>query len=317
MMRVYRWRGRWCVLVLIAIGGMSCRDTEPLPTHYCDLGTDGSPLPPTGSVWHNPAIATGQADWHPFRKPAVGEEAEPPAPAGDADAQGNEEIEAEIRDLVNEYNEAVADGTTDDLLEYYVEEQHDTLRPWLDAAASLARKLTALREAFDRKMPEAEERIANAFTALGAATPRDLAIETITVVSDTEATGTVPAGAGSLTYRFVVVDEEWYIEVSRIEGLAALRPAIDVALATYDGWLESLQSGPAPPDSILAQLEAAAEAAKAVVGTSGTDTRTPEADAGEGGATANGAGEDTAAEDTPAEHEAEGPAEGAEDRGGG
>ena len=312
MMRVYRWRGPWCVLVLVAIGGMGCRDTEPLPTHYRDLGTDGSPLPPTGSVWHDPAIAAGQANWHSFREPAVGEDAESPAPTGDADAQGNEEIEAEIRDLVDDYNEVAADGTTDELLEYYVEEQHDTLRPWLDAAASLAQKLTALREAFDQKMPEAGERIANAFTALGASTPRELAIETITVVSDTEATGTVPAEAGFLTYRFVVVDEEWYIEVLQIEVLAALRPAIEIALATYDGWLENLQSGQAPPDSILAQLEAAAEAAKALVGASGTDTQTPEADAEEGGASANGA-----AEDTPPEHEAEGSAEGDEDGGGG
>ncbi len=276
MVRIDRFVGLLGVFSGLVLLAASCRDTEPPPTYARDLGSNGQPLLPTDSEWLNPAVAAGQAEWQPFREPTV--DAQPGStPDSDAEAETEtHEIETEIRDLIAGYNEVVADGTTDELLDYYVEEQHETLRPWLEAAAAVEEKLAGLREGLDEKMPDGKQRIEKAFATLQGASGGELTVEHIKVISDKEVTATIGGGGDGMTYRFVVndEDEEWYIEVSQIETLAALRPVIDVAVATYDQWLQGLQSGQTPPEAILARIEAAAqaaEAARAALG-AGSDT---------------------------------------------
>ncbi|UCC31628.1 MAG: hypothetical protein JSU86_04990 [Phycisphaerales bacterium] len=258
------WLGG-CVLLPVVVVGMGCRDTEPPPAHNRDLGSDREPLMPTASVWHDPDIAKGQADWHPFREPEAAPEpteGETTTGAAPADEGG---VETEIRELIDEYNELVAETTVDDvddLLDYYMEEQHDALRPWLEAAVSLPVKLERIREALEEKLPAEKERIAEAVSKLQDPSGRELNVGSITVVSDQEATAQLPAGSPISTYRFVVVDEEWYIEVPEIQKLAALRPALGLAMATFDGWAQGLDSGQASPQQVLQQVEVAAAAAK-------------------------------------------------------
>jgi len=259
------WLGG-CVLLPAVVVGMGCRDTKPPPAHNHDLGSDGEPLMPTASVWHDPDIAKGQADWHPFREleavpePTTGETTTDTAPAGEG------RIETEIRELIDEYSELVAETTVDDvddLLDYYMEEQHDALRPWLGAAVSLPDKLGRIREALEEKLPAEKERIVAAFSKLKDPSGLELVVESVTVVSDQEATVRLPAGSPISTYRFVIVDEEWYIEIPEIQKLAALKPALDRAVATSDGWLQGLESGQAAPQQVLQQIEVWAAATKA------------------------------------------------------
>lgn len=260
------WLGG-CVLLPVLVVGMGCRDTEPPPAHNRDLGSDGEPLMPTASVWHDPDIAKGRAEWHPFREPEAAPEptdGETTADAAPADEGG---VETEIRELIDVYNELVAEtkvDDVDDLLDYYVEEQHNALRPWLEAAVSLPDKLERIREALEQKLPAEKERIAEAVSKLQDPSGRELNVESITVVSDREATAQLPAGSPISTYRFVVVDEEWFIEVLEIQKLAALRPMLDLAVATYDGWFQGLDSGQASPQQVLQQVEVAAAVAKQI-----------------------------------------------------
>lgn len=269
MTRIRRFAGLLGIFSGIVLSASSCRDTEPPPAHARDLGTGGHTLLPTDSSWRNPAVATGQADWHPFRDPTLGEGEEPgstPRPGAEAVAGTEdfdaEEVEVEIRELIDGYNLDVADATTDVLLDYYVEGQRETLRPWLEAGTSLEEKLAGLRAGLDEKLPDAKQRIESAFATLGGSSGRALIVDAVNVVSDTEAMVTV--GGGGMTYRFVVDEDEWFIEIQQIEMLAALSPAIDASLAIFDQWLQGLQSGQIPSETVLAQIEAAAEAAKAV-----------------------------------------------------
>lgn len=297
MILLRRCRWLWCVFVPAAVVGMGCRDTEPPPAHNRDLGTNGTLLLPTASVWCDPAIAEGQAEWYPFREPQL-----QPAPAGEAAGTGGEraeagQIETEIRELIEEYNEVVADGSVDDLLDYFVEEQHDALRPLLEAGTKLAAKLGELRGELEAKMPDAGDRIAAAFGALGGDLHFSFTVELINVVSNAEVTAKLPGDSGISTLRFKLVDEDWYIEFPGLEKIPSImpKPALDLALATYDGWIQGLQSGQVPPDTVMQQIEVAATAAKAARQATGLDPP-----AGTGDATApndsdadDGTGDDT------------------------
>jgi len=199
MVRADRVKELLAVLSCVVLMTAACRDTEPPAPHARDLGTEGQTLLPTGSEWRDTAVAKGNAEWHPFRVPGAGDE---PASGAGVEAETNTaEIEAEIRDVVEEYNGFVADGTIEDLLEFYVPDQHEALQPWLEAASTMEEKFAALRSGLSEKMPDAGERIASAFTKLEGSSMHELTVDKLTVVSDTNVTATV--GGGAMTYRFV------------------------------------------------------------------------------------------------------------------
>lgn len=262
----------WCVLICAVVTGTGCRDSEPPPAHNRDLGIGDVVLLPTASVRHDTRIADGQADWPAFRKPEFGS-----APADDEvdEPDGHEEgdsTEAEIRELIDEYNEVVADGTVEELLDYYVEAQHDKLQGLFEAARALAAKLAELRQELETKMPDAAERIASSFASLAGSTDIRLVVDSLSVVSDTEVTGTRSGGSVASTLRFVLVREEdedgeeseaWYIEVPAIDELAIPPKPVSDLTRVADSWLQALQSGQTPPESVLQQVEAAAAAAAA------------------------------------------------------
>ncbi len=252
------------MLALMVVGVAGCRDTDPPPTYFRNLGTDAAPLLPTGSVWKNPAIAQGKAEWRPFRE--LGDAApnviDTPTTGRDAQ-QDNSEIQGEIRALIQEYNEVVVDGTVDDLLDYYVEQQIDAVGALLQTATTVAGALEELRRELEGKMAEEGERIAAASGVLQSSVRLKLQAESVTVTGDSEATAAITSGILAPTCRFVLVDDEWYMELPDAEVLSQRKPELDLAVSTYRGWLENLRGGQATPEDILQRLEAAASSAEA------------------------------------------------------
>lgn len=248
-----------CFLPLVAIGAFGCRDIEPPPAHNRDLGAEGAPLMPTGSAWRDRAIAEGTADWVPFRAPAIDEGLSAEETATEETPEGESPVEAEIRQLVDDYNDVVSDGAVDDLLEFYVEEQHEAIEPLLEASITLTEKLNQLREALEGRLPEAKARIAEAYTALEAAHTARLPLKSVTVISETEATGDVTWFAEPKTCRFVAVEDEdgeymWFIELQAPPAYAETKPGIDALTATFEDLLQALQSGQKPAEQVLEGL---------------------------------------------------------------
>ncbi len=287
------------VAAILMIGWAGCRETDPPPPHARDLGDERGALLPTAPVWKNPAIADGQADWQPFRDPADSPEPDKEAPGSGNDHQaGNLETEAEIREFIREYNEVVADGSIDEMIEYYVQEQAAMLKPVLKAVGDVAGIGRQIRSELESKLPDAAGRIAAASDSLLSSLTLELRVESITGVSDDEATATMVAGSLMPAYRFVVVDDEWFIEIPGADALPRIKQTLDLAQTTCSGLLDGLRSGETSPEDALQVLETIVLV---------TDTAGHPLDAGE----ANGA------EDTPAPNEqGDAEAEGAEENGG-
>ncbi|MCH7592545.1 MAG: hypothetical protein IH989_07195 [Planctomycetes bacterium] len=264
------------VLLLAATG---CRETEPPPTLFQDLGTDGSPLLPTFPVWKTAAIADGQADWHAFREPAgepeLGDDGGSTS-GGEAPGIAKAEIEAEIREVIAEFNEVVRTGAADDILEYFVAEQADALEPIVETTFATQDVIQQLQGAFDAKLPDAADRSESATNAILAELSLELKGETLNVKSDTEVDVGVKGGVISQTYRFVIVDDEWYIEVPEAERFAELGPALDRGLQFYREMLESVRSGAGPAEERLKEMESAIAAAQATPAAETEDGATPD-----------------------------------------
>ncbi len=256
------------LLVCMTIGAAACRDTQPPPAHNRDLGSDGVLLLPTASVWHEAGIARGKADWHPFREPSaqgaaglVGGTGLKPLPhsaqasSSGSPAGNDRRVEAQIRGMIDEYNAFVAEATVEDLLEYYVEEQHDTLKPLFEAAKTFAESYAVIRKELEARIPDAKGRIDAALAVLEADVALRLPVESITVTSDTEATSKLASGSIARTCRFRLIDEDWYVEIPALGNFAQLRPALDAGLSMYRGWLEGLRSGQMSPEAVLQQIE--------------------------------------------------------------
>src|SRR3990172_6271272 len=109
------------ILALLVVVG--CRPSEPVPTYNEDLGTEETVLLPTSSAWHDPAVAKGQADWRPFRKPGAESKSGGTATGEAKPAGGDESIESELRGLVNDFNAAVAEGKFDEAIDFLIEDQ--------------------------------------------------------------------------------------------------------------------------------------------------------------------------------------------------
>lgn len=273
-----------CVLACVVSVMMGCRDTQPPPAHNRDLGADAVVLLPTASVWNNPGIATGRADWHPFREPSAGQEADsaPPgsaqADAGGSAAGGNQQVETQVRAMIDDYNDFVAEATVDDLLDYYMEEQHSALKQLFGTGKTLTESFAAIRKELEAKLPDALDRIDAVLAVLEADAGPKLAVDTLTVVSATEVTGRMASGPAGPAYRFRLIDEDWYIELVGLGDFAELKPAIDAGLAKYSGLLVGLQTGQMSAQAALQQVEAEAQGARAGVDTNTEDNPAAQAD---------------------------------------
>lgn len=278
-----RGRGLVCVFACVASLVPACRDIQPPPPHDRDLGDDGALLLPTASVWNDPGIANGRADWHPFREPSLDEGAGSDSlGSAQTDADGsaagsNRQVETQVRAMIDDYNDFVAEATVDDLLDYYIEEQHNTLKLLFEKANTLTESFAAIRKELETKLPDALDRIDAALGALEANAGPMISVDSLTVVSATEVTGTAAIGPA---FRFRLIDEDWYIELVGLGDFAELKPAIDAGMAKYNGLLVGLQTGQMSPQTVLQQVEAEAQGARARLGldTSAGDNTAAQAD---------------------------------------
>jgi hypothetical protein len=236
---------------------MGCRETEPEPLHNLDLGSGRTILMPPSSERNSTAIAKGQADWHPFRDPL----AEPPPRAAESDDGENgaetSELEAEIRELIAEYNEVVVDGTVEELLDYFVEAQHEKLSSVLTLTVKLRDEAASLQAALEAKLPDARQRIQQALGTNATGLSGAVDVVDVEIVSDEE----VAAKTAAAEYRFSLVDEDWYFEISQVDEHATDQTLLlEQAMTRVGGWVSALGADQSKPDEVLAQIEEAAQA---------------------------------------------------------
>ena len=266
----------WFGLVLAptALFAFGCREGTPPPAHNRNLGDEDVMLLPVRSTRLDPSLQDGSAQWHDFREFNAEEE----AAGAEQPGEGGGEIETEIRELIGDFNEVVAERDVEGMLEYHLDGQQDTVEAWYEAKFAAMDKLAEVKGAFEEKLPDATERVAGTFAALENATGAQLVVESLTVVNENEVTGSLPAGAAIPTCRFAVIDEEWFIEFPQLPDFAQLKPALDDVTAACEGWLEALQSGERPAGEILDEVEAFVETTTSAGDSSEEDLTADEAD---------------------------------------
>lgn len=253
-----RSRWTWLILGLVAAGNIGCRDSDPPRPHYRDVGTGGTvllPVPPPKYVITDPNAGT--ADWHPFRDPSE-EPPEPEAVDEDEESGGEastEEIEAEIRELIADYNAIAADKDIEELLGYHLEEQQEALKPVLEAGFALLEKLPELASALEAKLPDRADRIAEVLAQLGDPGGDVLSVESLTVDDDTTVTAKLSGGVVGSSCRFVLIEDEWFVEMPDAVDYAVMKTVLEAARAGCDGWLAGLSSGEASAEEVLTQIE--------------------------------------------------------------
>jgi len=244
----------------------ACRDSEPPPAYYVDLGSDNKPLPPPAPTWKDSSIREGTAEWRPFTpanatpKPAVPESESPPA--GLATAEGDE-TEKAVREFIKEFNEVVAEKAHDELPDYFVKSQRGPLRELLKVRKDFLANTTELVAAIEEKSAEAGQALRAKLKGVEAAGSLEMTLVSLTVIGPTEATGTlsVPEGASVPEEQrealFKKVGREWQVELKQIEAAAAALPMMQTAVAQFDTLISAVKSGAAPVDAVVKQLDAA------------------------------------------------------------
>lgn len=240
------------ILALLAVAG--CRPREPVPTYNGDLGTEESALLPTTSEWYDATVAKGSADWRPFRKPGAESNSGGTATGEAKPAGGNENIESELRTLVNDFNAAVAEGKFDEAGDFLIEEQIAPAKQVVELIPVLVGKMKEIAEV----MPGDNENLKKAVAGATLSAVLKLDVASFTVSSPTEAVGKMPPtpnGAGDV--RFVQVKskegEYWYIDHPVVRAMGPALPAIQQSLAQLDAFIAGVKSGQIGGDALVQQ----------------------------------------------------------------
>ncbi|MCH7993887.1 MAG: hypothetical protein IIB57_05515 [Planctomycetes bacterium] len=247
------WIGKAVGLLVLAVVG--CRDSDPPPTFYRNLGTQDVPLLPVASVIHDVSLAKGSADWVPFRKMGK-DEAGTPSEDGGPSGSSTEETETEIRDLLKEYNELVAERDIDELVVYHLDSHQETVKLWYGVRFALLDKVADVQTALNSALPDSQARIEQAFAPLKTASA-GLSVDTLTVESEELVVGKLAVGGVAPMCRFVIVDDEWFIDLPDFpETFAQRKPVLDGMMSMIDALKQGLESGTVAAEQVLAQLEA-------------------------------------------------------------
>ena len=245
----------------LVFSGAACRRDEPTDSYARDLGDENTPLLPTSSVFKQPGIVDGRADWVDFREPVDAKGSDD----GAGDNANTAEVEVEIRTMIADYNELLSDSeaTIDDFLDFFVEAQRDRIRPLLETTPACAQTLQQLREELQAKMADESDRIDSAIKILEATVQRELVAASISVQSESRVTVTLAAGPFAPTCECIVVEDEWFIQIPDAAALQEANPALDQVLNNCRGWLDDLQAGRASPEDTLQKLDTVAQSAQA------------------------------------------------------
>ncbi len=248
---------RCCLAIMAAIVVSGCRPSEPVPAYYENLGTEDRPdrlLLPTSAPWKDAAIAKGQADWRPFRKPGAEVKASGGVAGETKSAAGNPGIEAELRGLVNDFNAAVAEGKFDEAIDFLIEDQVASGKQVVEVIPTLWGKIKELAEV----LPGDNQNLKNAVAGVSLLAMLKLEVASITVSSPTEAVGKLaPAPGGAGDVRFVLVKgkdgEYWYIDHPQIRAIAATLPVLQQTLPQLDAIIAGVKSGQIGGDALVQQ----------------------------------------------------------------
>ncbi|MFQ5414040.1 MAG: hypothetical protein ACE5E6_06235 [Phycisphaerae bacterium] len=280
-------RGCWCCLVTaLALGpavGSGCRDDHAPLRHNKDLGTTGVILMPVSGPWTDPAVARGSpTDWR--------DTIAPPALTTDAEtATASGETRRELRALLAEYNELLADYPADDEdadpAAYFVERQQDTVTRLLELRTVVAGKMRALTDVVEASAPQARDTMDRLADAMMRQADLGFDVEAIELTSDTEAVGKLVLPGGDalppglpVEFKFVRVDDEWFFDMPAIDMMRGMIPMIEASLGSFDTLIEGVRSGTIPADTLVQQLTvvermvSAAEAGAAGTGDRGAET---------------------------------------------
>jgi uncharacterized coiled-coil protein SlyX len=221
---------------------------------YRDLGAQDRPLLPTASVWVDPAVRAGRADWQPFRDPgqapaaAAPGQAEAPDDGGSPAAADHGDVEQRIRAMLADYNRFLGEKQYAELPTFFVESQSKVVEQLTEVLPALFAKMKELNEALPQPDPTLDQVLQKASVKTAMA----IEVSGITARSDSEATGTlVPAGE----IRFVLADDGyWYIDLPAFAGLGPTASLLSQSTQALDRIISGIKSGQVSPDAVAAQL---------------------------------------------------------------
>jgi len=246
-------------LLLSTVAFLGCRDREPPRPFAHDLGKDGIVLLPLPSPRYTISSVGGadRADWIPLRDPIREDDGETEAAPDDDTAVVDEtaagEVEAEVRELITDYNSLAAEGDIEELLAYYVEPKRTALQPLLESALDLARKVQEIRGSLADKFPTAVE---TALSKVAGSSGAELIVESVVPADGSSAD--ISLGPGNLfrKCRAVVLADEWFLDLPDDADFERLRTDIDAALAHADGLLAMLSAGELSAETLESALAA-------------------------------------------------------------
>ncbi len=260
---------RYGLLIVVALASVfnhtGCKEQPPQPSMQGDLGNGDMTLLPTASAWVNPKIAQGQADWHPFRAPNFDGVADGGGDAAASSVAGGSDpaIEKELKELVAEYNGLLADGSLDDVLDFYDEKQVATVEKLIATLPAFADKLKTLAEG----APDQSEKLMTLVARLAPASVLKLEIESITTSGDKQAVGKL-AGVPELSFlpgmpavgdvprevRFQLGDDDyWYMTSPIVALMEKVEPSLARGVEELDALIAAVKSGSALSDAALSE----------------------------------------------------------------
>jgi len=260
------------IVVLGCVPLSACRDKEPTPSLYVDLGEGDRPLPPPAKTpWLDASLKSGRAEWQAFREPS----GEMPVNDGSADAGAGvaapttgeggavspevaSRVESEIRAMLADYNAAAAEGKTDELLDFYVADQVDKVKAIFAQQATFVSTMAEFKTLLSGKLAAETDRINRVFDALNKQAQERLMIEAISVLGENEATGVMTGLPEGTMARFVVEEDAWYIELPQ-SYLEAAQSQMPPLIQSFEQSKTALAGGQAPAEQILAAFEQIAE----------------------------------------------------------
>ncbi|MEK6799950.1 MAG: hypothetical protein AABZ12_13375 [Planctomycetota bacterium] len=264
-MRGAKLIGRTLATVLFGTAsGIACRDNDPPPSHYENLGTEQDLLLPPTTAPLDSRVLTGQAEWHALRDIELGSDSvdsndEAKAPADAAPGAS----EAEIRKLIGDVNAVLDGGKLEELPDFFANDQSDTVKRLVETLPLFSTKLRELAEA----NPSGKEQLTMLADQLAVASLLKLDVGELEIKGAHEASGKLnrppfpglPAGAAegaTAEVGFVHGDDGyWYVRSPVVELLGTAEPGLRKALEQLDAMIAGIRSG-APPEQLAEQRDA-------------------------------------------------------------
>ncbi len=247
--------GWFCLILSLGVGSAGCREQdysgEPYPEDLGDGDRVLMPVPVRG--YTSKPRFEGSAELRPLAQ--ITADAAP----GGGDNAGP--IVAQVRELIGTYNDIVKEEAYEELPAYYVERQKETVTKLVDLHEQLKGKTDALLAAVKDKAPDSMPSAVK-LRDLMALHNMEFKVSDLTEVSETEVTGKIvpPDGATTmpgmdLSVRFLLIEDEWYIEQPTLDMMAAMLPMMTQMMTQLDAITAGISSGQMDPATVAQQLQ--------------------------------------------------------------